>query len=60
MVEGFVCLDFREGFLEVILRVLPHEGFADFVVQVLKIEYGPFQSFQVREVVWRQDFPLQD
>ena len=60
VIVGLMGLDFRERFLEVILRVFPCEGFTDFVVQVLKLEYGRLESFQIGEVVWRQDLALQD
>ena len=44
VIVGLMGLDFRESFLEVILRVFPCEGFTDFVVQVLKLEYGRLEE----------------
>jgi hypothetical protein len=53
-------LDSVEGFLEVIFRVLPLEGFGDFVVEVFKSEYGHLEGYQISEVVGREDFSLEN
>lgn len=58
--ESPVGLDFGKSFLEVLLRVFPFKGFADFVVYVLKLEYGFFQSLEIGIVVWRKELPLQN